>query len=290
VEIITGKMTGFCSGVSRAIKRAEKTLNKNQEVYCIGEIIHNPSVVKELSKKGMKVVNQISEIPDKSHLLIRSHGLQKEMIEEARRKKLFIHDFTCPRVKHIHQLVIKLIKDRYLVIVIGNPEHPEVKAIYSLTFGNARVIEKEEDLEYLSFYSPVGVVVQTTFDPEKFIYLTGKIISTSKKTLIYNTLCEETIKRQKEAKEIAENVNIVIVAGGKNSSNTKTLFEMVRKKVKTVHIENADELKKVWFQDVHKVGIVSGASTPEKEVKRVKDVLKTFSGFINKRENYKLNI
>jgi len=273
-------MTGFCSGVLKAVTGAENTLNENREVYCIGEIIHNPSVVRRLSEKGMRVVKSISQIPDKSNLLIRSHGLQREIIEQAREKNIYIHDFTCPKVKHIHHLVTRLIEEGYFVLIIGNSYHPEVKAIFSLSRGKAMVIEKQKDLEHLDPDSPVGVVVQTTFDPKKFIHLAGKIISLSKKTVIYNTLCEETIRRQREAFRMAKEVDLLLVVGGKNSSNTRTLFEMVRKKVKAVHIENVNELKKEWLKEALKVGIVSGASTPEEEVEKVKEFLKTFPQII----------
>ena len=176
MNVIIGKSSGFCSGVQRAIKGATTALKEHKKIYCFGEIIHNPVVVKTLKEMGMVVVNDIEQVPDKSWFVIRSHGLQNEIYRRAVEKTLEIYDFTCPKVKKIHRLVTELTEQGSFVIIIGNPSHPEVKAILSLARGNARVIDKPADLNALDFSEQYAVVVQTTFNPEAFLGIVDEII------------------------------------------------------------------------------------------------------------------
>lgn len=276
MNILIGKSSGFCSGVQRAIKGAAQVLKDNKKIYCFGEIIHNPAVVNSLKQQGMVVVNNISAVPEGSKFIIRSHGLENDIFKKAVDNKLDIHDFTCPKVKKIHRLVTQLTEDGYFIVITGNARHPEVKAIASLAKGNARVIENPEGVKTLPVIERNAVVVQTTFNPDSFFDIVKEIITRTKKTLVCNTLCEETIKRQKEAVHLAEKVDFVVVVGGKNSSNTKTLYNIVKNKVQAVHVEDAVELDKHMFKNTGNVGIISGASTPEEEVKKVHDVLVSF--------------
>lgn len=276
MEILVGKWAGFCSGVQRAIKGAKETLKENDKIYCLGEIIHNPAVVNTLKQDGMEVVDDISRVPDRSKFIVRSHGLQNDIIKKAHEKKLQIYDFTCPKVKNIHRLVKELTEDGYFILIIGNPEHPEVKAIVSLTEGNARVVETPEDLKTVPSFEQSAVVVQTTFNPKAYLKIVKEIILLSKKTVVYNTLCEETIKRQKEAIRLAEKVDYIIVVGGKNSSNTKTIYNIVKSRVPAAHIEDTHELDINQFRNIQKVGIISGASTPKDVVKEVYSSLLVF--------------
>jgi len=278
VEITIGKTAGFCSGVRRAIQGVTDILNENEKIYCLGEIIHNRKVVERLIKSGMVVSDTLSSIPDGSKFIIRTHGLQDDNIKQAQKKNLEISDFTCPRVKNTHHLVLRLTNEGYFIYIIGDPGHPEVKAITSLTRGNSAVIGKIQDFLREERTNKAAVVVQTTFHPLLFLDIVKEIITRTKETLVYNTLCEETIKRQKEAKALAEKVDFMLVIGGKNSSNTKTLFAIVEDRVPSVHIEGAQELKESWFENVKRVGIISGASTPHEEVKKVYDALRSFSG------------
>lgn len=276
MEIVVAEHTGFCSGVLRAVQDAQEVLKKDGRLYCLGDIIHNRSVVNRLKRRGMVVVEDIESIPEGSSFVLRSHGLPVENIEQARQKRLKIYDMTCPRVKNIHHLVKKQTEEN--CFIIGNPKHPEVRAIVSLTRGNAYVVEKPDDLAGFDSLKHAFVVVQTTFNPSLFLEITQRIIFFSKETVVYNTLCEGLIKRQKEAVRIADGVDLVIVVGGKNSSNTKTLYNIARQRKRAVHVESSDEINREMLKDVQKVGIVSGASTPAEEVNRVVDTLKRLSG------------
>lgn len=272
MEIIVANTAGFCSGVKRAIQQVRKDLVTHERVYCLGEIIHNRSVVESLSNSGMVHVRDLSGIPHGSRFIIRTHGLPRDTVEQAERKEYDILDLTCPKVKKIHTLVNELTGKGYFIYIAGNPNHPEVQAIVSLTGGNAQVVENPDAIR-----TPPGnriaVVVQTTFNPEDFIKITDEIVLRNKEIRIFNTLCEETIKRQQEAKRLSELVDLMIIVGGKNSSNTKTLYNISRKRVRSIHIEGARELQAGWFSDIRKVGIISGASTPAEEVLLVQEVL-----------------
>ncbi len=278
MKVIVGKNTGFCSGVRKAISGTEEVLQHGKKIYCLGEIIHNPSVVASLKLRGMVFVDDISAVPEGITFIIRSHGLPSDIIQSAEKRHFHIHDFTCPKVKKIHRLAVELTEKGYTIFIIGNPNHPEVKAIYSLTRGNARVVEKSEELNPVPPENQCAVVVQTTFNPLSFSDIVGEIVQRAKKTVVYNTLCEETVKRQREALALAENVDFLVVVGGKNSSNTKTLCAIVRDKVPVIHVESADELEENMFHGVRKVGILSGASTPEEEVRKVRSTILRFSG------------
>jgi (E)-4-hydroxy-3-methyl-but-2-enyl pyrophosphate reductase len=269
MRIEVGRWVGFCSGVQRAIRGIDETLETNRVVYCLGEIIHNPRVVAGLQRKGMVVVNRIDEIPRPAHFVIRSHGLPAEVVRAAQERDLRIHDFTCPKVKNTHRLVSDLRKENYRIIVVGNRLHPEVKSILSLSGPGTPVVEGVREAQRIPAYEKIAVVVQTTFDPLSFSSIVSALVLGSKKALVCNTLCEETIKRQKEAADMALRVDFMVVVGGKNSSNTKTLCHIVKDTVEVAHIEDADELETVDLSGARVVGLLSGASTPVEEVERV---------------------
>jgi 4-hydroxy-3-methylbut-2-enyl diphosphate reductase len=269
MEVIIAENAGFCSGVQRAMGGVRERLAEGKGLYCLGELIHNPDVIESLEAMGMIVTEDIDSIPDGSGIIIRTHGLPQETVRRAREKDLEIHDFTCPRVKKTHHLVKRLQEEGYRILVIGNPDHPEVDAVYSLISDCAQIVERPEDVERLTPGEPVAVVVQTTFNPDVFYTIVTAVVSRCRRTLVCNTLCEETIRRQREAIVLAGSVDFMVVVGGKNSSNTRTLFRRVSELVTAVHIENADELQEEWFRSAGRVGILSGASTPAREVERV---------------------
>ena len=273
MDVVIGRTVGFCSGVQRAIQGVQERLGKRRGLYCLGEFIHNPEVIESLEGLGMVVVQDIDAIPDGGGIIIRTHGLPRETLKRAREKNLETFDFTCPRVKKTHHLVTRLTDEGYHIAIIGNPAHPEVRALHSLVREHARIIEKPGEVEALKLKEPVAVVVQTTFNPEIFNRILIEIVTRLKRTLVCNTLCEETIRRQREAIALAREVDFMVVVGGRNSSNTRTLFKRVQELVSAVHIEKAKELEPEWFREARRVGIVSGASTPVDEVRRVHEYL-----------------
>ena len=282
MKVIISDTTGFCSGVRKAIKGTEAALKSGSKIYCLGDIIHNKGVVNRLKSKGMVFVNNIDEIPTGSSFIIRSHGLPFDTIRDIEKKANNIYDFTCPKVKKSHRLVESLKNRKKPIVIVGNKNHPEVKAIHSLTEYRGIIIEKPEDVKEKLNTDECYVLVQTTFKPVLFYEIVKEIISVTKKVTIYNTLCEETTKRQQEVKELAKRVDLIIVVGGKHSSNTKTLYSVASNIVKSVHIESAEELEEDRFRDIQRVGIVSGASTPNEDIERVVDKINSFQKRSNK--------
>jgi len=269
IEIIKSKFIGYCSGVNVAIKKTKESL-KDGVVYSTGELIHNRIAVTELKNMGLELVEDLKKIPKKKKFIIRTHGIEENKLKKLKNKELDIIDLTCHRVKKIHQIVKKFKnKKDYLKVIIGKKEHPEVKATASL-IREKIILSSKEDVLNLPKNRKIALVVQTTFNPEKFFEILKGIIIKSKEVLIYNTICPETILRQKEAEKLALITDMVIVVGGKNSSNTKVLYEIAkRKNKKTKHIEDEKEVKKIWFKNIKKIGIISGASTPIEVVKKV---------------------
>lgn len=273
MEIIIGKFAGFCNGAKTAVDKTNEALNGNN-LYSVGEIIHNEEVVKYLNGRGLIVKENINEIPDNSKVIIRAHGETIDFYEEAKKKNLNIVDLTCSKVKLIHDKIIEN-KDKF-IIIIGKKNHPEV--IAHKTYSNTCfVIESFDDITdaYKSYLSSgkdnVYVVSQTTFNSELFDELTNKIKEVFNiDILIDKTICNATAIRQKEAREIASRVDKMIVIGGKNSSNTKELAKEAEKYCKEVYlIVTKDELNKDMFNKDDIVGITAGASTPDTSINDV---------------------
>ena len=275
MEVVVAATAGFCSGVRKAIQGVAERLDENSSLYCLGDIIHNPDVIANLKESGLVVSDHVDDIPDRAGFVVRTHGLPRQTLHRAESKGLQIYDYTCPRVKKIHNLVTTLSSDGYFIFIIGNPNHPEVKAISSLIGTGHTILHKPEDIAPGPIPERNAVVVQTTFNPDTFLHILNAIVLKTRKTLVYNTLCGETLKRQQEARKLASAMDYIVVVGGKHSSNTKTLFTQIRSLVPAVHIENASEIRKDWFNGVQKVGVISGASTPAEEVERVAAVLRT---------------
>ncbi|OQA91628.1 MAG: 4-hydroxy-3-methylbut-2-enyl diphosphate reductase [Elusimicrobia bacterium ADurb.Bin231] len=277
MKIIVAKNSGFCFGVRRAINLAINLSEKVGRVYTIGPIIHNPQVVEELFKDGIIAArNHLTEIKGKN-VVIRAHGIPLDVLNYLCSKKMKILDATCPYVTRSKSYAEELMRDGYTVAIIGNPDHPEIKYIHSYVPGNSIILKSPEDVKKIKFLKKIGVITQTTQSPENFIEITKKLLHCSNEFKIFNTICPDAIKRQKETEELSAKSDLMIIIGGKNSANTQRLAVISRKKLsETHHIETAGELKKHWFRGVKTVGIVTGASTPDKSIKDVVDTLKKF--------------
>ncbi|OIO37459.1 MAG: 4-hydroxy-3-methylbut-2-enyl diphosphate reductase [Candidatus Omnitrophica bacterium CG1_02_49_10] len=277
MEIKTAKYSSFCFGVKKAVEAAERLLKKGgKDVFSIGDIIHNPSVVSALSSKGLKVCDGLNGL-SKGTLIVRTHGLSPGIIDEAVSRGIKVADATCPLVKKSQGIVKALNKGKYHVIIVGNARHPEVEALKGFAEGGVTVIGKTKELEGCRFPSDkVGVIAQSTYGEDKYIEIVSGIMRCGFKEIkVYNTICSDTIKRQKAASELAKKVEVMLVVGGMMSSNTKLLADICRAAgVETHHIEGADQLDMRWFAAKEQVGIVGGASTPnytiEEIIKKIK--------------------
>jgi len=276
MKVKTARHSGYCFGVKRALKILDGILkenkNKKTKIFTLGSIIHNSGVTNNLAKKGLISAKGLNEIKPGSIFIIRSHGMSPKLVNEIKKKGVEIIDATCPFVKKAQARAEALSKDGYFVLIIGNKNHPEVIGIKDHILNeNYMVIESKKDAEKLVDKKKIGVVIQTTQTIEKLRLITDKLLEKTKELVIYNTICNTTKKRQDLAKELAKNVDMMIVVGGKNSENTRHLMDISKKiNASTYHIENYREIKLQWFKNVKLVGISGGASTPIKDIIDVK--------------------
>lgn len=284
MKIECGKLCGFCSGVNYTINKALEVLSNEDDIYCLGQIVHNERVIKSLEEKGMVTVNNIDDVPDNSKLIIRAHGEVKDVFFAAKKRNIEIIDLTCGKIKVILKKIEKEM-DKSFIIIIGKKNHPETIGTLSYAGDNSSVVEDEDDIlitnEKLkkSRLSRVYIVSQTTFSSRKFDELITKI----KNVFDYNidivvdkTICDVTEKRQKEVFELSSRVDKMIIIGGKNSSNTKELAKISKNNCdQSFLVQTKEDLKNIVFSSEDNVGIMAGASTPREIIDEVIDYLNT---------------
>ncbi len=260
MKILKTKNIGFCFGVKRAIKMVLKEAEETRgDVYTIGPIIHNPQMVDMLKEKGIIPVNDVFQISNGT-VVFRTHGIKKDEEEYIRKSGLRIIDTTCPFVKRVCKHAMYLKKKGYTVVIVGDKNHPEVKSVLSYLDNDGIVLQEPLKLDK----KKVGVVSQTTLDKDTFVNIVKELIGGVEELRIYNTICESTGVRQQEAVVLSGKVDMMLVVGGKNSSNTTKLYKVVHKvQPRTHHIETVNNIKPSWFKGVNTVGITGGASTPD---------------------------
>lgn len=284
MEVILGKSAGFCYGVKRAVDGAKHELKKakGNTIYCLGEIVHNKQVIKDLEEKGLVFIENINE--SKGETIVRAHGIKKEIYRLAKKLKINLKDFTCPNVLKIHKIAEEHAKKGYYIFLCGNKNHPENIGTLSFCGDNVSVIETEEDvadamnLLKKSKIEKLLVILQTTYSVERFKKIEKLIkeyIPENVKLIIKNTICYATELRQKETEEIAKKVQYMIIIGGANSSNTKKLFEIGKTNCKNcVCIETVNDLDLNIINKYEKIGVMAGASTPQDLIEEVVNILK----------------
>ena len=275
MEILIAKTAGFCYGVSRAVKLAEDAANNYDNCVTLGPIIHNKSVVDRLKSMGVDEISSSDEAKPENTVIVRSHGIGKSEMERLINSGANIIDATCPNVKMIHRRVVEESEKGRLVIIIGERDHPEVRAIADWC-DKCVVLETPDDVdEFLSGHDkitdlPVSVVSQTTMSAENLENCLNKLKKECTNIEIFDTICRATSLRQSEAEELSEKCDAMIVIGGKHSANSKRLADICRKKCSRVHfIENADEITADELKNVDVLGITAGASTPAWIIKEV---------------------
>jgi 4-hydroxy-3-methylbut-2-enyl diphosphate reductase len=263
MEIILAKQAGFCFGVKRATQMAFEAADKGGQTFTLGPIIHSPQVVQKLEDMGVKVLNDLGEL-DTGTIIIRSHGVTSGELEEAVAKELEIVDATCPFVKKAQEHVQSLSSAGYDVVVVGDADHPEVQGIVSYAVGKVYVVGSGDEAAKLPKMSKIGVVAQTTQSFENLEDVVRQCLRRGSELRVFHTICDATAVRQDAAKDLAKQVDCVIVIGGFNSGNTKRLAEVCSEiQVRTHHIETADQLLPEWLEGVARVGVTAGASTPK---------------------------
>ncbi len=264
-KIIVAQYAGFCSGVKNAVETAFASASipdKSKEIYAYGELIHNESVNQKLADQGICVVDQIDDICN-SKIIIRSHGVSKQTYQLAEQNNNAVIDTTCIFVKRVHKIVEKHSAEGYQIVIIGNAKHPEVVGI-SGWCNHAIIINSLDEAKQINSSKPLCVVAQTTLNDDLYHKIADYFKSTYQDVLLYKTICAATRLRQEEAREIARKVDFMIVIGGKNSSNTKKLYDISKKICKNAQlIQNFNQIDVKLLQKYVNIGIVAGASTPD---------------------------
>ena len=271
MEILVGKTAGFCAGVINAVSKTEAELRKNKKLYCLGELTHNSVVMENLKQNGLNVIEQLEEVPSGENVVIRAHGVPPEIYEQAKQKNINLIDLTCPKVLKIHKQVEDYVKKGYFLFLTGKRNHPEVVGICGYGKEQLIVVESLEDVEEairkMKKSRKVALISQTTFSMEKFEQIADVLREKVASIEINNTICMATKIRQEETEKISKEVSAMIIIGGKNSSNTKKLYEIACKNCENVYlIETKDELNLEQMQRFEKIGIMAGASTPRKSI------------------------
>ncbi len=278
MKVTLASQAGYCYGVERALRMTDEAV-KNQKVpiFTLGPIIHNPQVVESFKALGVNPVMNLDKT-EKGTIVVRTHGVDPLIIEQADQKGLSIVDATCPFVANAQQRAAELVEGGYTLIIIGEKEHPEVIGILAHAQGQAVVVEKVEDIPKSLRGKSIGVVIQTTQPLENFQQIVAGLAALATELKVFNTICGATSRRQHSAKKLAEKVNVMIVVGGKNSANTSRLAQICEATgTRTYHIETSKELKAPWFKKVDTVGLTAGASTPEWLLKEVVEAIKEFN-------------
>lgn len=275
MEIIVAETAGFCFGVNRAVNNVEELLSAGKKVTTLGPLIHNPQYIKSLCNRGAVIAQNVEDIPDGNELVIRAHGVTKQEIEKIKSLGISFYDATCPFVQKIQNIISRESTDENIVLIAGDENHPEVKGFRSYCKGESFVFNNCDDLQNIIKEYPkiknsqVIFVSQTTFSTEEYKKSLDIIKNYCLNVKIFKTICDATAKRQKEACNLSHICDIMIVIGGKNSSNTQKLKAVCEKHAETVLIESAEELKNIDFSGCTKVGVTAGASTPVCTIKEV---------------------
>lgn len=266
---------GFCFGVRRALKIAfEAARRGGGSVVTLGPIIHNPQVVAKLEEEGLRVVDDLSE-QNGGTLIVRSHGLPRSSLDEAGARGMEIVDATCPFVKQAQERAAQLEREGHFVIVVGEEDHPEVLSITGGLEGPALVVDGTRPLPELPEAERFGVVSQTTQPKEHLSAVIEQLLERTREIKVFNTICDATFERQESALELARDVDVMLVVGGRNSANTRRLWELCGEAgCESYHIETADELESAWFAGKEAVGVTGGASTPQWIIDEVVEAVK----------------
>lgn len=274
-EVTVAKSAGFCFGVDRAVKMVYSELEKNTRVATLGPIIHNQDVVNDMKSRGARIISTVDELEEGETVVIRSHGVGRSVYEQIAQKGNRMLDATCPFVSRIHKIVAEKSAEGYFILIAGDSTHPEVQGIVGHCDENYLVFKDNFELKdffekkYLNLKKRVAIVAQTTYN----IVIWGECLKVipedNPDVVIFDTICNATDARQSDARTLAQRSDLMLVVGGRHSSNTVKLFEVCSEYCKTYHIENADELLSLHLPAAEKIGITAGASTPAYIIKEV---------------------
>jgi len=262
------KSYGFCFGVKRAVEIAEESKN----AVTLGPLIHNPLEINRLAKNyNVKYIESLEDIDENiKRVIVRTHGIPKQNLQKLKEKDVEIIDATCPFVKKPQEIVEEMSKQGYDIVVFGDKNHPEIKGVVSYcTHDRVFVVLSPEELKNIKLKEHIATVAQTTRKINDYLKITEYLIQNYKEVRVYNTICNATFENQDAVKELAKKADIMIIIGGKNSSNTKQLYNIAKEFCEAYLVESEEELNKEWFKGKKHCGISAGASTPEWLVEKI---------------------
>jgi len=262
MRIKLAQNAGFCFGVKRAIHLALEAAKEKSGIVTLGPLIHNPQMVQKLNEYGIHEIHSASEIAGRT-TIIRSHGIPRQDLQELKDSEVEIIDATCPYVFKTQQYAKQLSDEGYDIVILGNAEHPEVIALVSYIEGNVLVVADYKELPTEIVFAKVGVISQTTQNILRLQELVGELLQRSHEVRVINTICNATEVRQQSTMALAKISDVMIVIGGRNSSNTKMLARISEEFTETHLVETASEIDLTWFANSESVGITAGASTPD---------------------------
>lgn len=264
MDVILAKHQGFCGGVRRAVEMSEAAAREHAGgVQTWGPLIHNPQVVGRLEDAGVAVTEEVGELGGRA-FVVSAYGVEGAVLEAARGRGMKIIDATCPVVTRAHSLAFKLAEEGYQVIVVGDHGHPEMVTLKEALGDRVTVVHTREEAAAVKLRGRIGVISQTTQSMQNFKEIVGDIALRTKELKVVNTLCPAITVRQEEAEVLVDQVDALVVVGGHHSSNTTRLAEIGREyDLPTFHIETHGEIDPAWFTGIRRVGVMSGASTPD---------------------------
>ncbi len=269
MKIVVNKNAGVCWGVERAIEMAHRAV-VDRHVASLGPLVHNPEVVEDFEKKGLRIISDLEEV-DQGTVIFRSHGVPIHLYDDIKQKGLNVVDATCPFVKRSQNYARYFSRKGYVLIIVGDKNHPEVKSVQSFVEGPYVITMDSRDIEKIETTQKVGIIAQTTIP---ITVLQAVVDAAQKRFLevkVHDTICDATKVRQEEAAELAAKVDCMVIIGGKESSNTLKLTKICKSiQPKSYQIEHEREIDFSWFQGVHVLGLTAGASTPIPVIERIK--------------------
>jgi 4-hydroxy-3-methylbut-2-enyl diphosphate reductase len=272
---------GFCFGVKRALNIIRRVNEEEQGIHVYGQLIHNTTVLEDLKKEGIDTITCLDQLIPGKKLAVRTHGIPKHEEDDLKNQGIEYVDATCPLVKKLHHIIEKIDETDTRIVIIGDKNHPEITAAQSYA-QNAVIVDSESDIEKIKKSHRIAVIGQTTLDTDHFKKMVSLLVEKADKLEVYNTICNATIVRQQAVRQLAPKVDVMVVLGNKNSSNTRKLFNIASRINKnTFYIEKSSELNDAGFiekiKDFRSAGIAAGASTPPAEIQNAKNILENIT-------------
>lgn len=285
MRVELAKKIGFCFGVKRAVAMAESELERRPRIYSLGSIIHNKEVVRGLARRGLKVTSDVSGVRS-GVIVISSHGISPKVAGDIRRRGLKIIDTTCPFVLNAQRIAEKLCGEGYKVVIVGDSNHPEVRALMDFAPGSV-VVKDAAGAGRLTIgrRDRVSVISQTTQSTENFLETVKAIAAKRPGSFrVVNTICRDAGDRQDAARRLARNADVMLIVGGRESANTRRLYEVSRKVCRNSHhIETEKDIRPEWFKGKRAIGITSGASTPDCIIEKVVKTVKVMNSKLKRK-------